>query len=372
MEPVSPRTSLRRLAAALLLATIALAPLGACGGEEGDLDAEGLLDRAFRHSIESADLRIDAQLTLDGLKGFERPLRLEASGPYAAGGRGLPKLDVDVNLGVQGAGQTVQFGLLRTGDRAFVKFGGEFYEGSRRDVERANRELAAGRGGRGGSLRDLGLAPRTWVVNARDEGEERVAGVTTHHVSGRLDTRSLLRDLNELVRRSAGAVGAEAADAGDPLSGAELDELAETVREPSFDVYVGKDDETIRRLSAQLEVRVPEEDRGRAGGVESGALRFSIEFRDLDGDQEVRAPARARPLAALTRQLGGLRALGGAVLGGDRSRERDGREGSGTPRGGRAGAPEDGVEAFRRYSDCLDRAAPDDTSALSRCAELLR
>lgn len=384
MEQVSIRTSLRRLAAALLLTPITLACaalLGACGGGDGEPDVEGLLDRAFRHSIKSADLKVDAHLTLDGLKGFERPVRLQAAGPYIVGGGGLPKLDVDVNLGAQGAGQTVQFGLLRTGDRAFVKFGGQFYEQSRRDVERANRELGRGRGRQNGSLRDLGLAPRTWVVGAKDEGDEKVAGVDTHHVSGKLDTRSLLRDLNELVERSGSAIGGAPADAPAPLSIDELDDLAEVVRNPSFDVYVGKDDDVIRRLSAQLELRVPERDRTRAGGIEGGALRFSIEFGDLDGGQEVQAPAKARPMADLTTQLGGLGVLVGVgALGGDAGGGGDDRGTLAAPGGedrrtgpGAAGSGGgDGVEAFRRYSDCLDKAGPEDTKALSRCAELLR
>lgn len=385
MEPVSIRTSLRRLGAALLLTTTALACaalLGACGGGEDEQDVEGLLDRAFRHSIASAGLKVDAHLTLDGLKGFDRPVRLQATGPYVGGGRGLPKLDIDLSLGAQGAGQTVQFGLLRTADRAFVKFGGAFYEQPRDEVERANRELGTGRRRRPGSLRDLGLAPRTWVVGARDEGEEKVAGVETHHVSGTLDMRSLLRDLNELVQRSGSIVGGAPADVPDPLSAQELDDLAETVRNPSFDVYVGKDDEVIRRLSAQLEVRVPEKDRARAGGIEGGALRLSIEFSDVDGKHVVEAPAKSRPIADLTTQLGGLSALAGA-LGGNTSGSGEGGGTRTTPGGGgrtRPGAPAtgagkeggDGVEAFRRYSDCLDEAGPDDTKALSRCAELLR
>ncbi len=113
MEPVPSGTPLRRLAAALLLTTIALACtalLAACGRGTGGQDVEGLLDRAFRHSIQSADLKIDANLTLSGLKGFERPLRLEGAGAYIGGGRALPKLDIDLNVGAQGAGQTVQFG----------------------------------------------------------------------------------------------------------------------------------------------------------------------------------------------------------------------------------------------------------------------
>ena len=380
MESVTSRTSLRRLLAPFLLPMGALAcasVVGSCGGGDGNQDdVESLLDRAFRQPIERADLKIDGQLTVDGLRGLERPVRLEARGPYIGGGR-VPELDVDINLGAQGAGQTVQFGLLRTAERAFVKFGGEFYEQPRAEVLRANRDLAAPDARRAGSLAELGLRPRTWVVDAREEGDEKVAGVTTRHVSGRLDVRVLLRDLNRLVRRSASAVGGSAADAPAPFSTSQLDEIAAMVRNPSFDVYVGREDDVIRRLSAQLEVRVPEEDRPRIAGIEGGALRFAIEFSDVDGDQVVEAPARARRIADLTRQLGGLGALGGiealgggAGGGGDSPRARTTPEDPAT--GGSSSDESEGVEAFRRYSECLDRAPPEDTAALSRCAELLR
>ena len=384
MEALPSRTSLRRPAAALLLAvavTAWLLSLGGCGGGESEEDVEGLLDRSFRQSITRADVKVDALLTIDGLQGFDRPVRLQASGPYIDGPRALPQLDIDLRVGAQGAGQTVQFGLLRTKDRAFVKFGGEFYEQPRGAVRRADRALEKGRAGRRGSLRDLGLNPRTWIVAAKVEGEEKVAGVETEHVSGRLDTRSLFRDLNELVERSAGAVGGAPADLPEPLSSAQIDELAEVVRSPSFDVYVGKKDDVVRRLSAQFEVRVPERDRKRVGGIEGGTLRFSVEFSDLGGDQKIEAPASARPIADLTTQLGGLGGLGGALGGAPgnsgepgKSPRARGEGGTGArPGSGGAGTDEDaGVEAVRRYSDCLDEADPEDTKALSRCAELLR
>jgi hypothetical protein len=345
--------------------------LSACGGEEGGGDVEGLLDRAFRKSVRSADVKIDAQVAVDGLRGFDRPVRIEAVGPYVAGKGTLPQLDIDLTIGAQGAGQTVQSGVLSTGDRAFVKFGGEFYEQARRDVERARRQLRRGRRSGGGSLRDFGLDPRRWVTGARDEGVEKVDGVDTRHVSGRLDTRSLFRDLNRLVERSAGAVGGRSPDVPDPLTGAEIDRLSKIVRSPTFDVYIGEDDEIIRRVSAGLEVSVPEEDRAQLGGIEGGSLRFSVELGDVNGDQEVRAPAKSRPIADLTQQLGGLGALGPQGTQPDPPADDPG-----TPRQGDPGAAQDEaspeIEALREYSECLDRAGPNDTEALSRCRELLR
>ena len=376
MESASSGSPLKRLAAAVLLVAAAAsctAALAACGGDEGNGDVEGLLDRAFRKSVRSADVKFDAQIAIDGLEGFERPVRIQAAGPYVGGRGALPKLDIDLTFGAQGAGQTVQAGLLSTGDRAFVKFGGEFYEQERADVARANRELRGGRGG-GGSLRDFGLDPRRWVVDARDEGGETVDGVRTRHVSGRLDSRSLLRDLNGLVERSANAVGGRAPGVPDPLSSRDIDRLAQIVKSPSFDVYVGEEDDIIRRVSAGLEVKVPETDRSQVG-IESGSLRFSVELSDVNGSQEVTAPASSRPIGDLTKQLGGLGALGGQA-GGAGAGGGAGRAGGAGSRGsgGTGTAPDDEpeVEALRRYSDCLDRAGPSDTKALSRCRRLLR
>ena len=366
----------------MLIATVAscAVALTACGGEEEtNGDVEGLLDRAFRQPVKSADVTIDAQVAVDGLRGFERPVRIQASGPYIGGRRSLPELDVDLKIGAQGAGQTVQTGLLSTGERAFVKFGGEFYEQARADVERANRELRRRRSGGSGSLRDFGLDPRSWVIGAREEGVEKVDGVDTRHVSGRLDTRSLFRDLNRLVERSAGAVGGRDAGVPDPLSAADIDRLAQIVRSPSFDVYVGRDDDIIRRVSASLEVRVPEEDRAQVGGIESGSLRFSVELADVNGGQRVQAPVKSRPIGDLTKQLGGLGALGAQAGQGGGGAEPDpgaaergsrGAPAPAAPGEGAGSGPE--VETLRRYSDCLDEAGPDDTKALSRCAELLR
>lgn len=384
MESASPGSPLRRLAAATFLVAIAAssaASLVACGGEQGETNVEGLLDRAFRKSIGSADVKIDAQIAVDGLPAFERPVRIQASGPYIGGRHTLPKLDLDLTIGAQGAGQTVQSGVLSTGDRAFVKFGGEFYEQTRADVERANRQLRRGRRGASGSLRDFGLEPRRWVVDARDQGVEKVGGVETRHVSGRLDTHRLFRDLNRVVERSANAVGGRDPDVPDPLSSHDIDRLAEIVRSPTFDVYVGEDDDVVRRVSASLEVRVPEGDRDLVGGIEGGSLRFSVDLLDVDGDQVVRAPLKSRPIGDLTKQLGGLGALAGrtdqgsAGAGPDSSDAPLGNPGAPKPEGsgagaGGAGGPE--VEDLRRYADCLDRAGPNDTRALSRCKELLR
>jgi len=354
---------LRRLSA-LLLVLLSVAALGACGGgEKSEEDVEALLDRAFSQAVDSADMTLAAELELRGVQGFEQPVRLEASGVYIAQEKRLPQVDVDLSIGAQEAGQTVESGFLSTGDRAFLKFGGEFYEQPREDIARANRELARSDPSSPGALGELGLDPRRWVVDARSEGEDDVGGVATEHVSARLDVRALFADLNKLVERSAGAIGGVAPGTPEPLTEEQLDMVSEVVEDPSFDVYVGKDDDVIRRVSASVEVVVPEEQRARLGGIEGGSLRISVELSKVNGDQRVEAPADSRPIEDLTTQLDGLGALGGpdaAVPG--------------------AGAPEPGVDpgetapeadALQEYADCLDQASPDDAAALERCRNLL-
>jgi hypothetical protein len=348
---------------------LALAACGA-GGDEGD--AETLLDRAFSEPIPSADVEIDAELELDGLAGFEDPVRIRASGPYIRSERTLPKLDLDVGIDAQGAGQAIQAGLLSTGDRVFLKFGGSFFEQSRSQIAKANRRLARNGERSDGSLADLGLDPRRWIVDAAVEGEEEVSGVTTEHVSGTLDVDALVEDLNDLVKQSGGALGASAPRA---LGRREIERLSKSIENPSFDVYVGKDDHVVRRVSLKVDLVVPEDDREAVNGVSGASIRFSAQLGDIGGDQRVEAPRVSSPLSSLTRQLGGLSGLIGG-LGGDGDTSGAGPSATtptppdgGTSSGSTDGAPS--VDDFERYGDCLEQAAPDDTAALSRCRELL-
>ena len=201
------RLTIRRLLATVLL--LAVAALSACGGSDNDKSAQDLLDTAFKQSVKSADIVLDAQLKLSGGASGSGPVRVLAKGPYRVNKGKLPS--VDLNLTVSpGGGQSISTGFLSTGDRAFVKFQDAYYEQPRANVAKANESLAS-RAKQRGSLKSLGLDPRTWLRGAKQEGEEDVAGVKTTHVSGRLDVQNLMHDFNDLVRKSGGALGGSGA-----------------------------------------------------------------------------------------------------------------------------------------------------------------
>jgi hypothetical protein len=350
---------LRRSSAAVLLGCCAL--LAACGGGGGgdEEDATKVLDDAFAHTIKSADIKVDATLEAKGLQGLDKPIRVQAGGPYVDNGDKFPSFDIDLKVGAGGGGQVINTGRVSTGDRAFVKFEDTYYELPRSTVEQANRSFRGAQKKRG-LLKGIGLDARDWVEEAKVEGDEDVGGVSTTHVSGKLDVPRALQDLNRFVQRSGTALGAAAGQVPQPLPRSDLDKIAQVVKDPSFDVYVGKEDDTIRRISAHLELEVPEEDRPAVNGLEGGTIDFSIEFDHVGGDQSIQVPAKARPISDLTKSLGTSVLDGGLPTP------------TAPPSSGSGGGSAPSAKDFKDYADCLDKAKAQDTEALQRCATLLQ
>ena len=75
-----------------------------------------------------------------------------------------------------------------------------------------------------------------------------------------------------------------------PLSEADIQKIGEVVRDPTFHVYVGKEDDIIRRVAGKIEFDVPEESRESLGGIQSGSIEFELEFAKVNGDQVVEVP----------------------------------------------------------------------------------
>ena len=180
-----------------------------CGGGEERGGRRGPARPGVQAVVKSADVKIDAELKIDGPPGLRPPRAARGRGPLHRERRASSRRWTSTSRSApRGPARPSSSGFLSTGDRAFVKFGGEFYEQPRRTWPAPTAQLAKGSGGKDrGSLSELGLNPRTWVVDAEGEGDEEVAGVETEHVSGKLDVRRLFADLNKLVERSAGAVG---------------------------------------------------------------------------------------------------------------------------------------------------------------------
>jgi hypothetical protein len=349
---------LRRVTAVLLPALLAGALVAGCGDDDSQEVTE-LLDTAFQTSIGSADVTLDVEVQLDGVDELQDPVEVNLTGPYESGGdKQIPSLDWDITASAQG--QSFNANLTSTGDRAFIGFQGTDYEVSQETVAALNQTLAAGaEEGDGRSLSDFGVNARDWVVDASDDGDEDVAGVETTHVSGELDVSRVLEDLNTIVQEAAKLGGAVGRTAPPELTDEQKGQIEDVVEDPTFDAYVGKDDDRIHRLSADVDFEVPEDTRDQAGGLEGGTVSFSIEFANVGSPQPVTAPEDARPISELTQQLQGL--LGGAL---------------GAPQTGGGGTtapapPQTDAEKQKAYEECI-KTDPSDESVKSFCEVLLQ
>ena len=349
---------LRRLAAVLLPALLVSVLVAGCGDDDNQEVTE-LLNKAFQTSIGSADVTLDIEVQLDGVEELQDPIEINLAGPYESGGdKQIPSVDWDITVSAQN--QSFNANLTSTGDRAFVGFQGTNYEVSQETVAALNQSLAAGADDEDGrSLTDFGVNARDWVVDASEEGDEDVAGVETTHVSGKLDVTKVLEDLNTVVQEAA-KLGGQVGQAAPPeLTDEQKDQIEDVVEDPSFDAYVGNDDNRIHRLSADVDFDVPEDAREQAGGLEGGRVSFSIEFANVGSPQPISAPEDARPISELTQQLQGL--LGGAL---------------GAPPqtgGGGTAAPEPQTDAEKQkaYEECI-KTDPSDESVKAFCEVLLQ
>lgn len=315
---------------------------GCGGGDEGE--AREILRKGFAAPIGTANLSIDLTARLDGIPQQRGPVKVELTGPYRSNGQGrLP--DADLDMTISGGGQTFSLGLLSTGERAYVEFGGTAYEVSRETVARLNR---------GGGRPRFGVDPLGWVTGPEDEGEANVGEEKTRHVRADVDVRKALRDLNGVVARTAAP--------GSPpptLDDEQIEGIGDVVDDPKLDVYVGRDDDRIRRFSLDFAFDVAEEDRRRLNGLSSGTVTLDVELAEIGQPQRIEDPGSARPMSELNQLLGG-RGILGLLFGLTTGAPQRGAPGSPTP------------EQLKAYRECIDRAKPSDTPAIERCNELLR
>jgi hypothetical protein len=341
----------------LLSALLAGVLVAGCGGDDTK-SVTDLLDRAFDTPIGSADMTLDIAVELDGVEELQDPIEVAVTGPYDSTEEGqIPRLDWEITAAAQG--QSFNAALTSTGDRAFVGFQGTDYEVSRQTVAALNRQLAASEEAEGErDISDFGINAREWVVDAEEEGDEEVAGVETTHVSGGLDLARVLDDLNSAVEEASELGGQLGQQAPPALTEEQQEQIEEIVDDPRFDAYIGKDDDRLHRLSADLEFEVPEDEREATGGLEGGRVSFSIEFANVGSPQPIAAPEDARPISELTQQLQGL--LGGAL---------------GTPQagGGDTTAPPPQTESEKQeaYEECIS-TDPNDESVRAFCEVLLQ
>ncbi|MEA2363986.1 MAG: hypothetical protein QOD71_3131 [Thermoleophilaceae bacterium] len=177
----------------------------------------------------------------------------------------IPKFDV--NLRVSAGGQSVGGGLVSLGDKAYFVRGDTGWRVPAVVWTPLVASIAGG--GAGQQKLPFDLHPANWVRDVKSEGTDTIAGVKAEHVSARVDPKAVMNDLTQAVRQT----------------GAELPNQAQVTRaikRADLDVWVGSDDQILRRLSAQVVFA------GR------GRLDLDVRLSDVNKPQQIEAPAHVR------------------------------------------------------------------------------
>ena len=356
-----------RFLAVLLLALFALV-LGACGGSDDDEgggaatdDVNALLEQTFtgEKKIDSGKLAVNFTLEAqgEGADELQGPVKVTLEGPFdATDQESMPKFALDASL--QGAGQNLQAGATSTGDKGFVSFQGteyvvadQVFEQFKTQYEQA-REQAESQQGEQQSFATLGLDPRKWLVDPKTDGEAQVGDTDTVKITAGIDMDALLDDADKALEQAAALGATQGQPIPERLTDEQRRQVTELIKDPTIEIYTGKDDTILRRLVLTLGIDVPD-----SGGT--GTMSLDISITDLNEPQDIAEPADAQPFDQLLNQLGGLGALGAA--GGSGSGSGGGADADG---GGAAGGD------FEAYSECLEKAGNDVDKARA-CADLL-
>ena len=141
-------------------------------------------------------------------------------------------------------------------------------------------------------------------------------------------------------------------------SASQLDQVKSAIKTAHFDLYSGKDDHILRRLTVNLSIVPP---AGQGNGVSSVDVTLDVTLGKVNESQTINAPSGAKPLSALLSQLGvngsSLGALG--ALGGVPGA---GIAGAGTPTSPPSGAPSGaagGASAaqLQKYLKCVQKSS---------------
>jgi hypothetical protein len=321
----------------LLAFVLAAASLAACGGKSSG-EVKSTLDKAFSTPVKSASM--DLEFTIEG-EGLKQPAKLSITGPYEQGpAKSLFK--ADWVLAVAGAGQN--FSFTSTGDNSWLGFAGQNYEvgkSTTADLAKALPHFS--------SLRN-------WLADPKDEGSSKIGGVETEHISAGLDTGRVLDDVQRALKSANNKNVPQ-------ISAEQRKRFEDFVKKTRFDVYVGKADNVIRRLSTTISFTVPK-DQQTAGSLKNGTLSLSIQFTNVGKPQTIKAPAKSQPLTALTSQFGGL----AGIVGGAAAGAGGGSSGSGSSGGSSAA----GGDALQQYAECLRNADPNDAAQMQKCNSLVK
>jgi hypothetical protein len=291
---IRSRSRLKPVLACLALST---GLLGACGGEkEKEETAAEILQQTFRgdNAIDDGSLALSFQLDPEGLLAVGGPVKLTLGGPFRAPRTGeLTRFDVDFVATL--AEKPYAGKLLSTGKQAFVTLDDGTYKVGGAVVDRLRRNSKQD----GNGLAVTGFDPLRWISAPVKKPNERVAGVDTIRIGGKLDVERLLADFDGLLTKAGGS------SSGSTLLAPKLrGQIAAAVDSSSVDIWTGASDRLVRQLAVRM-VFFFKDGSSPLQALNGGTINLRLRLDDVNKDAAP-ASAFAAPEGAGTRPLADL------------------------------------------------------------------
>ena len=352
----------------LLSAVVAALALAACGssssgGSGSSGGAQSLLKQTFAGGkpVKSGVLGISFMLSPSGSSTFTTPISFSISGPFQSRGAGkLPQSNF--TIAISALGRKGQLGIISTGTGGYITLQGAAYQLPAADFQRLESGFSSvgGSSQGGGGLSALGIDPQHWLTNSSVVGSDTIGGAETTHIRSGVNVTALLQDINALLGKASSSTGAKLPSS---IPQATQQKIASAIKNATVDVWTGKSDKVLRKLSLKLNVPVTGRLSTLAGGMTSAGIGFSLQYSNVNQPQTISAPANVQPYAQFTSKLRSvLSGIEGSVGAGALGSTGSGSSGSSGTSGTTA--------KIQKYSACI-QSAGQDVLKMQKCASLL-
>jgi hypothetical protein len=363
---------IKRLGPAMA-AIVAVLALAACGSSSStsSASAPSLLKQTFSsgHSVKSGVLGFTLTLKPTGSSTLTTPITLSLGGPFQSRGSGkLPQSDF--TIGISALGRHGSIGVISTGTAGYVSLQGTNYQLPQADFQKLQQSFSSAQstgGSQDAGLAQLGIDPEHWLTHPSVVGTETVNGASTTHIRAGVDVTALISDLNSFLAKTAKSTNAASSGVPTQIPQATQQKIAAAVQNATVDVWTGKNDSTLRKLTLSLTVPVTGQISTSLGGMTSAGIVLTIQYAKLNEPQSVATPTAVHPYSEFTAKLQTIGQQLTSALGGSLG------SGSTSSSSGTATAPSTGsgsAAGVSKYSACIQKANGDVTK-MQKCASLL-
>ena len=278
------------------------AVVGCGGGDNSSKDAQAIVESTFSKPHDYKSGRLDATLSISGGSDSGAAAgSIKLQGPWQSTGKaGVPAFSVDLDLGT--GGRTIRVRLISDGKGAWVDFSGLTYKLPDSVFKAFESAWAGGGASSGGNLLTrLGFDPNGWITSPELVGDEQLGGVDVTHVKAKVNVAKVADELGGILSAasSAGAGLIPIPQITDKLR----EQLSGSVQQADFNLWTGKADGAIRRLSVVIGTK-------QAGALPPLSVNFDVALSSLNEPQTIEIPKNAGGFGGLAGILAGVAGLG--------------------------------------------------------------